>query len=683
MANIKKLPLFCRCVIQNFPFIEEDFDALTNYELICKVVEYLNKIIVSQNEVIGVANNLQESFQQLHDYVENYFDNLDVQEEINNKLDAMVEDGTLQEIITTYIQSNVAWSFDTVADMKLATNLINGSYAQTLGFHSLDDGGGALYYINDTGTANEMDVIAVGNLYAHLVKENKANVKQYGAYGDNTHDDTAVIQTAVNSSSKVIYFPEGTYLVKANTVDCPLTDTTDDSMCAITISSEKSLIGDKAVLKSYHDSQDSEDFYIISSSAKLEINGLTFNGQYSDYSHTYGVQLNASENRIYNCIFNNFGGSGVVLNGSSVNNIDKSDISHCKFQNCGNSIFCAWINDSNFSDIQFFNVSEGFDFDKKSSNVTIDNILAHTYRGTGTDACIEINGCSNFVINNVTCKNFIDGILINGKIIHTEDLNLTTVSENITISNCTFDTINGYGIVLGNAVESIDECINITMDNIIVKGGNLDGFHLRGKNISLSNSIAEDCTRCGILIDDKATSIIIDNFINNGCYKGLINCSVGTDITLKNIYDNEVNNTSNTVAISGVTNLIIDGLIVKNTSGFSVSNNRLFNVTANTARFNQIIMPVLDNAIFFITSATQYAISNSTLKLRDLRIENPTIVWTEVLPSTLGNTMPFKAGTIAIVKESATNSNAYICTRGNMESGSTVTWKRITTEAIE
>ena len=40
-----KIPKFRRCVLQNFPFIEEDFDALTDYGLLCKVVEYLNKVI--------------------------------------------------------------------------------------------------------------------------------------------------------------------------------------------------------------------------------------------------------------------------------------------------------------------------------------------------------------------------------------------------------------------------------------------------------------------------------------------------------------------------------------------------------------------------------------------------------------------------------------------------------------
>lgn len=104
MANpLTKIPKFRRCVLQNFPFIEQDFDALTDYQLLCKVVEYLNKVITSQNAVIDVAESLTAAFNELQSFVDNYFDNLDVQEEINNKLDQMVEDGTFQRLVGEYL----------------------------------------------------------------------------------------------------------------------------------------------------------------------------------------------------------------------------------------------------------------------------------------------------------------------------------------------------------------------------------------------------------------------------------------------------------------------------------------------------------------------------------------------------------------------------------------------------
>lgn len=163
-------------------------DAMTYYECLAYLVKYL------EDTVVPAVNENAEALKELQDYVVHYFDNLDVQDEINNKLDEMAVDGTLQEIIGSYLQANVAWTFNTVADMKQSTNLVAGSYAQTLGFHTLNDGGAGIYYITDTGTANEMDVIAVGNLFANLVSPSVITPEMFGAYGDNTNDDTVVLQ---------------------------------------------------------------------------------------------------------------------------------------------------------------------------------------------------------------------------------------------------------------------------------------------------------------------------------------------------------------------------------------------------------------------------------------------------------------------------------------------------------
>ena len=100
----KHLPPFKGMVLQNFPFIEEDFDAITNYQLLCKVVEYLKNVIANELTMEENITNLYNSFTELKNYVDNYFANLDVQEEINNKLDEMVLDGTLETIIAKYIK---------------------------------------------------------------------------------------------------------------------------------------------------------------------------------------------------------------------------------------------------------------------------------------------------------------------------------------------------------------------------------------------------------------------------------------------------------------------------------------------------------------------------------------------------------------------------------------------------
>lgn len=105
--DYKELTPFKRFVLQSFPWINENFDALTNYELMGKIIEYLNTVIDNENALETNMKNLYDAFTSLHDYVSNYFDNLDVQNEINEKLDSMVEDGTLTNLIGEYINYQI------------------------------------------------------------------------------------------------------------------------------------------------------------------------------------------------------------------------------------------------------------------------------------------------------------------------------------------------------------------------------------------------------------------------------------------------------------------------------------------------------------------------------------------------------------------------------------------------
>lgn len=64
-----------------------------------------------EREVNETVEDYIEKFTALKDFVDDYFDNLDVQEEVNNKLDAMVEDGTLDEIVARYLDKSVYYIF--------------------------------------------------------------------------------------------------------------------------------------------------------------------------------------------------------------------------------------------------------------------------------------------------------------------------------------------------------------------------------------------------------------------------------------------------------------------------------------------------------------------------------------------------------------------------------------------
>ena len=198
-------------VLENFPFIEADFDALTNWQLFCKLGKEINKIIPAVNKV-------GQQTEDLTNFVTNYFNNLDVQEEINNKLDQMAQDGTLEEIISHYINLKSVLSFDTVNDMKNASNLIDGSFARTNGYHNLNDGGSGFYKIRtltSEDTIDEMFILSVDfseTLVAELIY-NDINIKQLGAKGDGLEDETLIFQKACLLENKTIYIPTGKYLI--------------------------------------------------------------------------------------------------------------------------------------------------------------------------------------------------------------------------------------------------------------------------------------------------------------------------------------------------------------------------------------------------------------------------------------------------------------------------------------
>lgn len=79
-------------------------DSLTYQELLYKLIAKINEVVESQNQTNENFDELYALFIQLKEYVDNYFKNLDVQEEINNKLDEMVADGTLESIIAKYLK---------------------------------------------------------------------------------------------------------------------------------------------------------------------------------------------------------------------------------------------------------------------------------------------------------------------------------------------------------------------------------------------------------------------------------------------------------------------------------------------------------------------------------------------------------------------------------------------------
>lgn len=142
------------------------------------VLQQTARMYAKVNELTGHVNEYTEKFTELYNYVHDYFDNLDVQEEVNNKLDEMAEDGVLTDIIAQYLTLAGVLAYSTVSDLAAAENVAVGSKAKTFGYKRLGDGVYDIYVIREslnTDVEDGYNIVPITST-ANLVAERQ----QYG-----------------------------------------------------------------------------------------------------------------------------------------------------------------------------------------------------------------------------------------------------------------------------------------------------------------------------------------------------------------------------------------------------------------------------------------------------------------------------------------------------------------------
>lgn len=208
-------------------------DSMSYYECICAFRDYLNTVIIPNvnnvndavaelqtlyldlqdavnQEIERFETDITTDFNNLHDFVDNYFEN-NFPALVSSTLDEMAEDGTLENLLND--AAHLTKSYDTYTDMIAdSATFTNGLRLKTSGYYTINDGGGAEYYVNNSVIATNYQIDLQNGLYLNLVINDNVNVKQLGAKGDNLNDDTNAIKSAI-ALNQPLYFPEGTYLI--------------------------------------------------------------------------------------------------------------------------------------------------------------------------------------------------------------------------------------------------------------------------------------------------------------------------------------------------------------------------------------------------------------------------------------------------------------------------------------
>jgi hypothetical protein len=121
---------------------------------------------------------------------------------------------------TEYSSGSLARVVTSIANLK-ALSKTAFTEAIVTGYYAQGDGGGGIYYYDSSDTTSADNggtiIVATDGGRWKLDRQEIISVKQFGAKGDGSTDDTSAINSAFSALStlgKPLYFPAGTYMVR-------------------------------------------------------------------------------------------------------------------------------------------------------------------------------------------------------------------------------------------------------------------------------------------------------------------------------------------------------------------------------------------------------------------------------------------------------------------------------------
>lgn len=392
---------------------------------------------------------------------------------------------------------------------------------------------------NDTEISDEH--IPLGT---NAAGELQVSIKDFGAVGDGTTDDTKHIQDAIdyayNNKIENIIIPEGHYMVSLNS-------RIRDRYTAISLYSNKKIVMlEGAVIEANPTSMNSYAILNINDCDSVYIEGGTIIGERIGHlgtsgSHGMGINVyNSSNITISNTNIKNCWGDGIYIGGYKNSQITKNIlVSNVNISNCRRQgISVTFGKDITIQDSTIWNINgtapqSGIDIETDWTDTPVEDIrIANNIFYDNVNQDIVLGGrCEDVVIKgNTFAENTLevhqiainlvygDNVIVDNNKVSDREIGICCVKANGTdIFN---NDIVGYtknDIYYGVGVSLCDDAQNINIsDNKmsnLTKGLNIGGVSKNVRNISISNNIIENIQTDGFFGYRPVDGLIIKNNI--------------------------------------------------------------------------------------------------------------------------------------------------------------------------